>query len=71
MSSKYLSLNSIQESLTSLVKVQTPSKLRSVEIELSPIDYQVVNNNFGLLERTFLDQVNIVWPGAQIPLFYN
>jgi hypothetical protein len=31
----------------------------------------VVNNNFGLLERTFLDQVNIVWPGAQIPLFYN
>jgi len=30
-----------------------------------------VNNNFHLLERSFLEQVNIVWPKAKIPLYYD
>ena len=68
---KYLGLNQIDEGLASMIKIQTPSKVKTVTIELSPIDYQLVNNNFMLLERTFLDQVNIVWPGAKIPLYYN
>lgn len=52
-------------------KVATPLKSKHIQIELSCIDYELVGNNFGLLESSFLDQVNVIWPQGRIGLYYN
>lgn len=40
-------------------------------VYVSKLDWQIINNKASRLEEEFMNQVDLVWRGAIIPLYYD
>lgn len=44
---------------------------RKLTLYVSRLDWQIISNKASRLEEEFMNQVDLVWPGAKLAVFYD
>lgn len=69
--SKLCELNGISEGSAQVSAVMGVPLCKNLIAYVGPLEWQIISNQTAKLEEEFLNQIQIVWPGAKIPLFYD
>lgn len=47
------------------------SGLEHLVVEVSELDWKIVSLNQLKIAESFLEQISVVWPNAQLPIYYE
>lgn len=78
MSSRYaevnshlLALNGLDSDTSTTAEQVIARGIEHLIVEVSPLDWKIVNLNQLKIAESFLEQISIVWPSAQVPIYYQ
>lgn len=55
----------------SIEPIHKPSVSAALTTYVSCRDWKIINNRAVSLEEEFLNQIQLVWPNARLPLYYD
>ena len=67
----FLALNGMQSDAATSVEQVSISGLEHLVVEVSELDWKIVSLNQLKIAEFFLEQVSVVWPNAQLPIYYE
>lgn len=68
---KLCDLNNIKMGSMQVEPVYNIQPCRRLSVYVNKLDWQIINNKAHRLEEEFMNQVDLVWRGAMIPLYYD